>query len=279
FTVLDNMDSLWAGTIKEALKMVKERAWSKAEAIKWLTPAMTLTVPTEFEPEIEDRLSEEQRQVVLDTYARINVLRGEYLERIVSNAAVEAAVERERKKIGVAKKYFVNWTWTEAEAKDYLYKAEIEPVHATALIEDWTPDRDAEEKLPSVSMLEELLRLQKMSVKQFRQVLRDKRYPDRTIDMILATQERLPTRSMLEDFWEDDRLSDNEYILRMTQLGYSPDTAHESLAMLKIPPEKSRLDELWRNRSVTDDEYVTRLIVLGYSRERARADLLKLKGR
>lgn len=233
FAVVNNTETLWKDVINEVLDLVEIRAMYVEEAVGHIWNTVRSVTPTSLPETVLDRLSPDQQTLVWETYERITRMKMEWIVARVGVAEHRGNLKRIEKRIATAKRNFVGWIWTREEASSYLYEVQLSGTKVTALIDDWEPDRDSHQRLPTQHMLEEMLAQKRMSVTQFREYLNRKGYSSRSVDLILSVQEKLPTRSMLEDFWLDEEINDAEFVLRMEQLGYSGETANKVIGVLR----------------------------------------------
>lgn len=232
FTVVWNADRQWGKVVDAIAESYVEGVITEGDALAEMVKVLAAEVPTEVSEEVAADLSEEQVAAALRSFEAV----GEQLSTFVTDRLTKAKYDREwgrlESKVETAKSMFTTWRWIEEQARGYLGTAGLVTARIDALIEDWEPERERREKLPTRGMLEDFLITKRMTVEQWHKQMGKLGYDDATVEAILQGVGRLPTRGMLERFLVAHVIDASEYRHYMTRLGYAPQVITYSLAEL-----------------------------------------------
>lgn len=243
FTVTWNMERRYSDVIDATMEAFQEKAITQAQAKQRLTDFIFSEIPgspQDLPDGVRQRLSSAQQTAVLQAWREARGMQETWIDERLQIAAQVREIETRQEYLETAKQQYTGWAWRARETKLYLTERGFSPDRANALIDQWQPEREREERLPSRSMLEEFLERNLISVSDFREYMSRKGYGDAILDSIVATQEKLPTRSMLEEMYIDGIISESMLREYLSKLGYPTGTIDKLVEAVKEQAEESQ---------------------------------------
>jgi len=232
FTVVWNMERTYGSLINAIVKSYTENALTVEEAQNQIWTLVAQEIPETYPEWVTEQLTPEQVEEITTTYYRIRDQKLYYIAEALYIADSKRQLGIKTAYLDTAKKMFTGWQWTATKAREYLAGYNFDSGRVSALIEEWTPERELKEQLPTRAMLEDFLLEQAMPVETWRAHMRRLKYSDATIEAILEGTGQLPTRAMLEDFLTGGIIGPDEFKSYMLRLGYDLLTTTRLLELL-----------------------------------------------
>lgn len=238
FTVIWNLERIYGKVITEILDSYSKGVFSFDEAGSRMWDLVSSDAEQTLPPWIADELTPEQIEGVKRTYVEIQEQKIVWIGQQLGIARTKRALELQQKRLATAKKQYVSWRWDGKRTADYLVKYGFVTARITALLEDWTPEREMEEKMPTRAQLEDFLLEQGMPVETWTAYMRRLGYGDALIHQFLEGTGTLPTRAMLEGFFKEDIIDEATFRDRMAKLGYDTWTILKTIELIKPMEEE-----------------------------------------
>lgn len=241
FTVLWNMERNYGSILKELLASYSEGAIAESEALAQMWALIGSAVPESLPEWAMEALTPGQRQAVFETYTRIIAQKKAWIVEQLAMARIQRDIDLQRGRIETARKHYIGWVYTASEVHAYLTRHDFSAVRVNALLEQWQPERDRNERLPTRGMLEDFLIEEGMPVEEWEKHMRRLGYSAASIRWILDGVGRLPTAGMLERFLVNSVIKVDAFKGYMHKLGYDQWTVERLLAALLV--EKREAEE------------------------------------
>jgi DNA-binding transcriptional regulator YhcF (GntR family) len=222
----------WDSTLGEIIKSYTQGLTSLDDATTHYTRLITSDFDTMFSRSLSDNLTDAQAAAAWDCLASVGDALSSYAEQELTAAWYTRQYNMQNEYAASAKSLFTSWRWDEMQTRLYLTNHGFAADRTDALIDEWQPTRDKQEKLPSVTQLDDFLHANAITPDQWYTMMKEQGYNDVEINALLQTSSTLPSAAMLERFRKGAVITDDQYRKGMAALGYSAGDVQRNLELI-----------------------------------------------